>query len=568
MTKRTSARYSVPGNPLAGILRQTARSARRSTRNVGATAAGAEGMAGATGVAGTEGPAGQAGATGATGPSGPSAYDVAVANGFTGTEAEWLASLQGGATDVAGPAYTVSDWLQQPIAYVAHRGSGGEYPEMTATAFDASSAALAVNGYVPAIEISVNITADKTLVAIHDTTLDRTTTGTGPVVSQTWAAIANNVRTDESDFLGTGWEGERLATVRELLDRYIGKAVIFIEPKSNQAIQPLQALLATYPGANQSVVWKMPYDNPAHGTMRNLGYETWGYVQTPATTTDAQLALFDEKITMWGLPTDSSDVEIARFVDRGRPVMCWEVHRRFDVARLTSLGVKGLMTSQVSYAIRKTTSQFTLQSLTGDDFASRVKSPGNFGRVGMSRAHQPILTAAGEAYFPTPTQRSYMLASMAKVPASPSYLFKFSMMWPSLPSPSTFHSGVAFCKPDDRAYWFNEIGGPPVGGYHLVFRGNGEMQIYRHDPGVQAGVPLGTIVDTDQPVAGQVMDFEVKVTPSQISASRLDTATLYTTTSLNTTYRGPYFHLSTGSIVDAAQSPRFSNVSLVPFGAT
>lgn len=32
---------------------------------------------------------------GPVGPGGPSAYQVAVANGFTGTEAEWLASLQG-----------------------------------------------------------------------------------------------------------------------------------------------------------------------------------------------------------------------------------------------------------------------------------------------------------------------------------------------------------------------------------------------------------------------------------------------------------------------------------------
>lgn len=32
---------------------------------------------------------------GPAGPGGPSAYQVAVANGFTGTEAEWLAGLQG-----------------------------------------------------------------------------------------------------------------------------------------------------------------------------------------------------------------------------------------------------------------------------------------------------------------------------------------------------------------------------------------------------------------------------------------------------------------------------------------
>jgi glycerophosphoryl diester phosphodiesterase len=479
-----------------------------------------------------------------------------VSDGFTGTETEWLDSLR------SAQAYTVADWLAQPVAVVAHRGSGGEFPEMTAVAFDASMSVMRANGYVPAIEISANIAADKTLVAIHDTTLDRTTDGTGTVLSQTWASLLNRVSTDESDFLGAGWKPQPLASVRSLMDMYFGRAVIFIEPKTNQAIQPLQQLLLDYPDAKRSVVWKMPFDNPAHATMKALGYETWGYVSAPDTTTDTQLNAVDGRISMWGAPTESSDAQLSRLVARGKPVMCWEVHRRFDMDRLSALGVKGRMCSQIDYVTRKATSQFTLRLATTDDFATQVKSPGNFGRIGMSRAHQPVLTSAGEAYFPTPSQRSYMLARMAEVPAPSSYTIKFSMQWPALPSPSTFHSGIAFCKPDDRAYWFNEVGGPPVGGYHLVMRGSGDMQIYRHDPAVQAGVPLGTVVATTAPVAGQVMKFEIRVSSTQVVAARTDTATEFTTTTTSTTYRGPYFHLSTGSIVDAPQSPRFSAVSV------
>jgi len=49
---------------------------------------------------------GAPGAAGAAGPSGKSTYELAVINGFVGTEAEWLASLQGddGAPGAAGPA--------------------------------------------------------------------------------------------------------------------------------------------------------------------------------------------------------------------------------------------------------------------------------------------------------------------------------------------------------------------------------------------------------------------------------------------------------------------------------
>jgi hypothetical protein len=59
---------------------------------------GPQGPIGLTGTAGPQGPQGITGATGATGIqgiSGLSAYQVAVANGFTGTQTQWLTSLIG-----------------------------------------------------------------------------------------------------------------------------------------------------------------------------------------------------------------------------------------------------------------------------------------------------------------------------------------------------------------------------------------------------------------------------------------------------------------------------------------
>lgn len=71
-------------------------------------AAGATGATGATGAQGDPGPAGadgEDGAPGTPGAAGASAYQVAVAGGFTGTEAEWLATLVGpqGETGPEGP---------------------------------------------------------------------------------------------------------------------------------------------------------------------------------------------------------------------------------------------------------------------------------------------------------------------------------------------------------------------------------------------------------------------------------------------------------------------------------
>lgn len=62
-------------------------------------------LPGPAGPAGATGPAGAAGQDGVDGTDGASAYDTAVAEGFVGSEAEWLASLVGpqGDTGPAGP---------------------------------------------------------------------------------------------------------------------------------------------------------------------------------------------------------------------------------------------------------------------------------------------------------------------------------------------------------------------------------------------------------------------------------------------------------------------------------
>lgn len=90
-----------------------------------------EGPAGAQGMEGPAGDPGPAGADGAEGPAGAdgdSAYQVAVDNGFVGTEAEWLVSLVGpegpaGAQGIQGPAG--ADGAQGPAGPQGIQGVAG-----------------------------------------------------------------------------------------------------------------------------------------------------------------------------------------------------------------------------------------------------------------------------------------------------------------------------------------------------------------------------------------------------------------------------------------------------------
>lgn len=75
-------------------------------------------------------------------------------------------------------------WLAQRVMNFAHQGGEDENPSNTMYAFET-----ALDGGADWLEIDVNLTRDDRLVVMHDTTLDRTTNGTGPVIERTLAEI-------------------------------------------------------------------------------------------------------------------------------------------------------------------------------------------------------------------------------------------------------------------------------------------------------------------------------------------------------------------------------------------
>ncbi|MHB0948935.1 MAG: glycerophosphodiester phosphodiesterase family protein [Gemmatimonadaceae bacterium] len=67
---------------------------------------------------------------------------------------------------------------------IAHRGNSAYFPENTLPAFTS-----AVELGVDALEFDLRITRDGVAVVHHDATLDRTTTGTGPLAARTLAEL-------------------------------------------------------------------------------------------------------------------------------------------------------------------------------------------------------------------------------------------------------------------------------------------------------------------------------------------------------------------------------------------
>jgi glycerophosphoryl diester phosphodiesterase len=100
----------------------------------------------------------------------------------------------------------------RPLVF-AHRGGMTLGPENTLPTFDAG-----MNAGADGLELDVHLSADGVVIVHHDTTLERTTCGSGPVASRTAAELS---RLD-------------VPTLREVLSRY-PEARIIIEMKVDAA---------------------------------------------------------------------------------------------------------------------------------------------------------------------------------------------------------------------------------------------------------------------------------------------------------------------------------------------
>ena len=106
---------------------------------------------------------------------------------------------------------------------MAHRGDSVDAPENTLPAFQA-----AIDHGADAAEMDVQMTKDGTIVVMHDSSIDRTSTGSGNIWEVTYDEIKN---LDNGSFFSPEFSDTRIPTLDQVIKLCKGKLYLNIEIK-------------------------------------------------------------------------------------------------------------------------------------------------------------------------------------------------------------------------------------------------------------------------------------------------------------------------------------------------
>ncbi|WP_418604506.1 glycerophosphodiester phosphodiesterase [Hwangdonia sp.] len=113
---------------------------------------------------------------------------------------------------------------------ISHRGAAQLAPENTI-----SSVKAALKQQPDRIEIDVQQTKDSVVVLMHDTTLDRTTNGTGLIKENTFSALS---KLDAGSWFSSDFSNERIPTLEAIIKLIDGQCQLIIEIKKGDDYYP------------------------------------------------------------------------------------------------------------------------------------------------------------------------------------------------------------------------------------------------------------------------------------------------------------------------------------------
>jgi glycerophosphoryl diester phosphodiesterase len=135
---------------------------------------------------------------------------------------------------VAGDAPRAADRVAKKIIVIAHRGAHREAPENTLASLEQ-----AIEIGCDYVELDVRRTKDGALVIMHDSSVNRMTTGKGKIADLTLAEIR---KFEVKSRHGAKSAGLRVPTFDEMLERAKGHMKIYVDHKQAPPVEVLAAI--------------------------------------------------------------------------------------------------------------------------------------------------------------------------------------------------------------------------------------------------------------------------------------------------------------------------------------
>jgi glycerophosphoryl diester phosphodiesterase len=240
----------------------------------------------------------------------------------------------------------------------AHRGGALLWPENSLTAF---RRALALG--VDFLETDVHLTADGEVIVLHDPTLDRTTTGSGPAVSRTRRELAD-VRLKGPDGAATA---ESVPTLAALLDLLGGSAArLLLEIKigathqrypaiEEKVLEQVKArgLLERTPvmGFQPETIRRVRELEPRAQTVLLLSRRD--VERQRASAADVVRLTKDAGASMLGIQHSALDARVvAAARSSGVTVAAWTVNEESDIQRAINLGADVIISDRPDLALK------------------------------------------------------------------------------------------------------------------------------------------------------------------------------------------------------------------------
>ena len=244
---------------------------------------------------------------------------------------------------------------------IPHAGGDGLFPENTLYAYEHS---MEMGGDV--IDADVFLTADGVPIAFHDSTLERTTNGTGPVHDKSYAELAtldaawNFERDGQHPFRGTGIA---IPTIEAILRRFPHTLVTLdLKDLRTEAVAPLCALLRSlgrttdvYVGVdtNEQVMLFRELCPEVHTSGTDAERRAMRAARDAGDTTFVTNQLVGQPAFLAddGTKRISSDY-LAYSHSKGIAVLTWVVDDPKDMTDLIKMGVDGIYTRRPDVMVK------------------------------------------------------------------------------------------------------------------------------------------------------------------------------------------------------------------------